>query len=74
MKKGGILCQEATEQALPAKGPEQGEAEVRVEEKWAGRLQQGRAEVACVRNAEQRLPILSDSLVTQKAALIVIQK
>ena len=35
----------------------------RVEAEWAGRLQQGRAEVAYVQNAEQRLLMLSDSLV-----------
>lgn len=63
MKKGDLLCQEVTEQVLAAKGPEQGEAEVRVEAKWADRLQQGRAEVVCVRNAEQRQLMLPDSLV-----------
>ena len=67
MQKGWILCQEAMVQVLVAKGLAQDvvwdEAKVRAEAEWAGRLQQDRAEVVFVRNAEQRLDILSGSLV-----------
>ena len=38
-------------------------AKARVEAGWAGRLPQDRAEVVSVRNAEQRLDMLPDSLV-----------
>jgi len=69
LKKGNILCQEVTVQVLAAKGPAQdvvwAEARARVEAEWVARLQQGRAEVASVRNAEQRLLMLPDSLVMQ---------
>ena len=54
-------------QVLPAKDPAQdvvwGEDRARVEAGWVARLQQDRAEVASVRNAEQRLLMLQDSLV-----------
>ena len=43
------------------------EAKARAEAEWVARLQQDRAEVVSVQNAEQRLGILLDSLVMQKA-------
>ena len=55
------------EQVLAVKGLAQdvvwAEAKDRVGAEWAARLQQDRAEVASVRNAEQRQPMLLDSLV-----------
>jgi len=67
LQKGWILCQEVTVQVLAAKGPVRdvvwAEARAKVEAEWAGRLQQDRAEIASVRNAEQQLLMLSDSLV-----------
>ena len=54
-------------QGLAVKDPVQDavwvEARARVEAGWVDHLPQGRAEVVCVRNAEQRLLILPDSLV-----------
>jgi len=46
----------------------------RVEAEWAARLRLGRAETVSVQNAEQRLLMLSDSLVMQKAVLNVERK
>jgi len=67
LQKGWILCQEVTVQVLAAKGPVQDvvwdEDRARVEAEWAGRLLQGQAEVASVRNVEQQLLILPDNLV-----------
>ena len=55
------------EQVLPVRGPAQDviwdEAKARVEAEWAGRLLQDRAEAVFVRNVEQRLLMLPDSLV-----------
>ena len=69
MKKGDVLCQEVTVQALAAKGPAQDvvwvEVKDRVEAEWVVHLQQGRAEIVSVRTAEQRLLMLQDSLVMQ---------
>ena len=54
-------------QGLLGKGPAQDvvwvEAKARVEAGWADHLQQDRAEIVSVRNAEQRLLMLQDSLV-----------
>jgi len=65
-------------QVLAAKGPAQDvvwdEVRARVEAGWADRLQQGRAEIASVRSAEQRLLILLDSLAMQRVVLSVEQK
>ncbi len=65
-------------QGLLVKGPAQAvvwvEARARVEAGWAGHLQQDRAEIVSVRTVEQRLLMLPDSLVTQKAVLNVVQK
>jgi len=67
-------------QVLLAKGPAQDvvwdEAKVRarVEAEWVDRLQQGRAVIASVRNAEQQLLILQDSHVMQKIVLNVERK
>jgi len=69
LQKGWILCQEVTVQVLAAKGQAQdvvwdeAKPKVRVEAEWVDHLLQGRAEVVCVRNAEQRLLMLPDSLV-----------
>jgi len=56
-----------TVQVLAVKGQEQDvvwvKAKARVKVEWVARLQQGRAEIASVQNAEQRLLMLSDSLV-----------
>ena len=64
MKKGGVLCQEAMVQGRAVKASEQAvvAVKVRVEVEWAARLPQGQAEIAFVRNVEQQLPILLDSL------------
>ena len=65
--KGESLCHVEMEQGLLVKGPAQAvvwvEARARVEAGWAGRLPQGRAEIAFALNAEQPLPMLPDSLV-----------
>jgi len=67
-------------QVLLAKGPAQDvvwdEAKVRarVEAEWVDRLQQGRAVIASVRNAEQQLLILQDSHVMQRIVLNVERK
>jgi len=78
LQKGWILCQEATVQALLAKGPAQDvvwdEARARVEVEWADHLQQGRAEIASVRSAEQQLLILQDSHVMQRVVRSVERK
>lgn len=74
MKKGGILCQEVTVQGRQDKAAVWVEVEARVEAEWAGRLQRDRAEVVCVRTAEQQLLMLPDSLVTQEAVLNVVRK
>ena len=54
-------------QGLPARDQAQAvvwvEARARVEAGWADLLQQGRAEIVSVRNAEQRSLMLQDSLV-----------
>jgi len=72
LKKGDVLCQEATVQVLAAKGPGQDvvwvEARARVEAGWADHSRQGRAEIVSVRAAEQQFLMLSDSPVTQEAA------
>jgi hypothetical protein len=47
---------------------------VKVEAEWAGLLQQGREEIVSVQNAEQRLLMLQDSRVMQKAVLNVVRK
>jgi len=78
LQKGWILCQEVMVQGLLVKGPAQdvvwGKARARVEAGWAGRLQQGRAEVVSVRTVEQRSLMLQDSLVMQRAVLSVVRK
>ena len=65
-------------QGLPARVPAQAgvwvEAKAKVEAGWADHLLQGRAVIAYVRAAEQRPLILPDSLVMQKAVLIVVRK
>ena len=63
-------------QGLQARVPAQAGVwgEVKVEAGWADRLQQARAVIAYVRTAEQRLFMLQDSLVMQKAVLSVVQK
>ena len=67
-----------TVQGLRARVPVQAgvwaEDRARVEAGWADHLPQGRAEIVYVRNAEQRLLMLPDSLVMQKAVLNVEQK
>ena len=67
-----------TVQALPVKDPAQavvwGKVRARVEAEWVGHLQQGRAEIVSVRTAEQRLLMLPDSLVMQKAVRNVVRK
>ena len=50
------------------------EARAKVEAEWADHLQQGQAEVASVRAAEQWLLMLLDSLVMRKAVLSAEQK
>ena len=62
------------EQVPAAKGPVQGVVRARAEAEWVDRLQQVRAEIVFVRNAELRLLMLSDSLVMQKAVRSVEQK
>jgi hypothetical protein len=52
----------------------QAEARAGVEAGWADRLQQGRAEVVSVQNAERRLLMLQDNLVMQKAVRSVERK
>ena len=47
----------------PARDAVRDEARARVEAGWVDHLPQGRAEVVSVRNAEQRLLMLPDSLV-----------
>jgi len=78
LQKGWILCQEVTVQVLVVRGLAQAgvwvEARARVEAGWVDRLQQGRAEIVSVRNAEQRQLILLDSLVMQRAVQNVEQK
>ena len=49
-------------------------AKVKVEAGWADHLRQGRAVVAFVQTAEQRLLMLQDSLVMQKVVPSVVQK
>ncbi|HIJ69888.1 MAG TPA: hypothetical protein HPP87_00825 [Planctomycetes bacterium] len=65
-------------QGLLAKGPVRDvvwvEARAREEAEWAVRLQQGRAVIASVRNAEQQLLIPQDSLVMQKVVQSVERK
>jgi len=51
-----------------------GEAKAKVEAEWEDHSPQGRAVIAYVRTAEQRLLMLPDSLVMQKAVLNVEQK
>ena len=74
--KGWILCQEEMEQVLAAKGPVRDVvwAEARVKAGWVDRLLQGRAEIVCVRNVEQRHLMLRDSRVIRQAVLNVVQK
>jgi len=78
LQKGWILCQEVMEQGLRARVPAQAgvwvEAKAKVEAGWADRLLQGRAVIAYVRTAEQRLLMLQDSLVMQKVVLSVVRK
>ena len=76
LQKGWILCQEVTVQVLAVKGQAQDVVwdKARVKVKWAAHLPQGRAEVACVQNAEQRSLILSDSLAIKEAVLSVVRK
>jgi hypothetical protein len=66
------------EQGLRARVPAQAgvwvEAKAKVEAGWADHLQQGRAVIAFVQTAEQRLLMLQDSLVIQKVVLSVVQK
>jgi len=59
---------------VPAQDVAWVEARARVEAGWADHLQRGRAEVVSVQNVEQRLLMLPDSLVMQKAVLNVEQK
>lgn len=67
MQKGWILCQEVMVQVLAVREPEQDvvwdEAKAKVEAEWEGLLLLGRAEIVSVPTAEQRLPMLPDSLV-----------
>ena len=78
MQKGWILCQEVTVQVLVVKDPAQAgvwaKARARVEAEWVDHLRQGRAEIVSVRTVEQRLLMLQDSLVMQKAVLSVERK
>ncbi len=66
------------EQGRPARDAVVAEAWVGVrakaEAEWVGHLPQARAEVASVRTAEQRLLMLSGSLVMQKVVLSVVRK
>ena len=68
------------EQGLQARVPVQAgvwveaKAKVKVEAGWADHLRQGRAVVAFVQTAEQRLLMLQDSLVMQKVVPSVVQK
>ena len=64
----GLRVRVPAQVAVWADVPEVAEAE------WADRLQQGQAEIAYVRTAEQRSLILPGSLVMQKAVLNVVQK
>jgi len=59
---------------VPARAVVWVEAKAKVEAEWVGHLQQGRAEIVSVRTVEQRLLMLPDSLVTQKAVLNVVRK
>ena len=61
-------------QGLQVKARARDEVRVRVEVEWAGLLQQGREEIVSVQNAEQRLLMLQDSRVMQKAVLNVVRK
>ena len=65
-------------QGLPAKVPAQAGAWVEVKDQveagWADHLPQGRAEAVSVRTVEQRLLMLQDSLVMQKAVRSVVRK
>jgi len=69
MQKGWILCQEVMAQVLAAREPEQDvvwdEAKAKVEAEWEDLLLPDRAEIVFVPTAEQRLPMLPDSLVIQ---------
>jgi hypothetical protein len=69
VRKGWLLCQEEMEQGLPAGVPARAgvwaKDRARVEAGWVDHLLQGRAEVASVQTAEQRLLILPDSPVMQ---------
>ena len=66
------------EQGLRARVPAQAgvwvEAKAKVEAGWADHLRQGRAVIAFVQTAEQRLLMLQDSLAMQKVVLSVVQK
>jgi len=75
LKKGGILCQEVTVRVLAVKGLAQDvvKGEVRVKAEWVAHLQQDRAEVASVQNAEQRLLMLPDSLAIKEIVLSVVR-
>ena len=63
-------------QALAVKGPAQDVVwdKARVKVEWVDRLLEGRAEIASVRNAEQRSLILLDSLAIKEAVLNVVRK
>jgi len=69
--KGGVRCQEETEQALSAKGREQEEVWVEAEEEaeWEViALAQGQAEIASALNAERRFLTRQELHVTILAA------
>ena len=73
-----ILCQEETVQGPLARDLAQDvardEDRAEVEEEWAGLSQLVRVEIVSVRNVEQRLLMLRDSLVIQEAVRNVVQK
>jgi len=77
-RKELILCQEEMEQGravrdrVAAEVWDEGKA--RVEAEWVDRLPQDRVEIVSVQTAEQRLLMLPDSLVMQKAVLNVEQR
>ncbi|MCP4610865.1 MAG: hypothetical protein GY845_19320 [Planctomycetes bacterium] len=64
------------EKNLGAKGPVEEEAadKDKVEAEWVGHLPQDRVEIVSAQVAEQRLLMLSGSLVMQEAVLNVVQQ
>jgi len=78
LQKGWILCQEATVQALLAKGPAQDvvwdEVRAKVEVEWEAHLLQGLSEIVCAQTVKQRSLTLPDSRVIKEAVQSVVRK